>query len=232
MTDERVVDEIVTNFLYNTCRLCPRLTEHAVQAAGLCARVAGLHPKELGLDVEARMIPLVTGSVAEFYIEPMLPHIGDIDIMRYDDCLLAVPQGHPPPTQLPDEFHNYVKVCEIIDSHFSGYVYIELRYLLTKCTDSGRYNATEYEERGMYLSTTHDPKRHGPAWLHRKDDPSVLSTDEVHCVRCLLWPPQATDWPSRQRNYGWPDSTTIDHVFSNRCDLVQVAHRQLSLIHI
>jgi len=48
----------------------------------------------------------------------------------------------------------------------------------------------------------------------------------VPCIRCLSWPSQAADWPTRHRNYGWPDSATLDHVVSNGCDVVGVAHRQ------
>jgi len=88
--------------------------------------------------VDTEVIPLTTGSVAEFYIEPILPHLGDIDVMFHDTAELAIPRGHPPPTQLPAEFHNYVQVFEIIDSvpdiidsHLPGYVYLELRFILT-----------------------------------------------------------------------------------------------------
>ena len=118
MNDERVVEEIVTKFLLNTCRLFTKLSRPAVQAAWSCARVVDRHP-----DTDVDLIPLITGSVAEFYIEPMIPHIGDIDVMYHRSTLLAIPAGHPPPTQLPDEFHNYVKVLEIVDSHLPGYVY-------------------------------------------------------------------------------------------------------------
>jgi len=55
---------------------------------------------------------------------------------------------------------------------------------------------------------------------------SILPVDAVHCVRCLSWPPQAADWPTRHRTYGWPDSATVDRVVSNGCDVVNVAHRQ------
>ena len=107
MAEERVDSEIVSEFLLNTCRLRPRLTENAVQAAWRCVIVAKQHPDP---DAEAYRIPLLTGSVAEFYIEPMLPHVGDIDVMHYQNNHLAISRGHPPPTQLPDEFHNYVKI--------------------------------------------------------------------------------------------------------------------------
>jgi len=68
MNDERVIEEIVTTFLLNTCRL--KLSEHAIHAAGLCGHVAADHL----YDGEVDAIPLITGSVAEFYIEPMIPH--------------------------------------------------------------------------------------------------------------------------------------------------------------
>ena len=110
---------------------------------------------------------LTTGSVAEFYIEPILPLFGDIDVMHHWSTLLAIPRGHPPPTQLPAEFHNYVKVHEIIDSHLPGYVYLYLRYLLTECGDDDNYNAVEYG-RGKYLSNQKKcdvTNIHGPALI-------------------------------------------------------------------
>jgi len=136
MSGEQTVDEIVTNFLFSTCRLRQQLTRHAVQAAVHYAAAATLHPDD---DKEAEFIPLTTGSVAEFYIEPMLPHVGDVDLMYHRSTQLAIPRGHPPPTQLPAEFSDYVKVFEIVDSHFPGYVYLVSRYLLTECTDDGMY---------------------------------------------------------------------------------------------
>jgi len=58
---------------------------------------------------------------------------------------------------------------------------------------------------------------HGPAITHSK-------FDMVFCMRCLIWPPQAADWPRRSRSHGWPDSTTIDVVVNNGCDVVRIAH--------
>jgi len=220
------VSKIVTAFFLNTCRLPPRPRQCDVQAAAVCAALAGLHPAD---DEEADVIPLITGSVAEFYIEPMLPHVGDIDVMCHRNTSLAIPRGHPPPTQLPAEFHNYVKVFEIVDSHLPGYVYLPLRYLLSQCSDDGSYNCIEYDEE-EYLSnkddTVDDRDVHGPARLYDNSDTSVLSVDRVPCVRCLSWPPQAADWPTRHRNCGWPDAATLDRVVSNGCDVVRVAHRQ------
>jgi len=226
MSGEHTVDEIVTNFLLKTCRLRPQVTRHAVQAAVWCAMTAT--PPD---DTENDLIPLTTGSVAEFYIEPMLPHVDDVDVMAHFSTELAIPRGHPPPTQLPAEFSDYVKVCEIVDSHFPGYVYLVLRYLLTECTDDGtcRYTCFTHDTDNELCATTRtvdvDPQIiHGPALLAKIT--SFLPVDSVHCVRCLSWPPQAADWPTRHTNYGWPDSATVGRVVNNGCDVVRVAHRQ------
>jgi len=114
MADGGDVSKLITTFFLSTCRLRPWTNRRDLLAAMYCSMIAAADPDE---DEEAEYIPLITGSVAEFYIEPMLPHIGDIDVMYYCNTLLAIPRGHPPPTQLPAEFHNYVQVYEIIDSH-------------------------------------------------------------------------------------------------------------------
>ena len=103
--DECGVSKIVTTFLLNSCGLPPWPSRVAVQAAVCCGDIA---TKRQGCDDQVESVPLITGSVAEFYIEPMLPHIGDIDVMYHYNSYLAIPQGHPPPTQLPAEFHNHV----------------------------------------------------------------------------------------------------------------------------
>ena len=227
MTAECDVEEVVSQFLLNTCRLRPRLTLTAAQAALRCAQVAAVQADD---DDEVDLIPLATGSFAEFYIEPMLPHVGDIDVMFYCSTDLAVPRGHPPPTQIPAEFHNYVRVMDIIGSHLPGYVYLKIRYLLTECVEDGKYNAVEYDrQRQFYASNNEDCEGgdgiHGPAMLTDQIG-ALVPTDIVRCIRCLVWPPQAAHWPTRHRNYGWPDSITVDRVVSNGCDVVGAVHRQ------
>jgi len=223
------VSEIVTEFFFNTCQLRTQ-REYAVRAALYRGNVANLKPPD---DVAANYIPLTTGSVAEFYIEPMMRPINDIDVMYHRNTELAIPRGHPPPTQLPAEFHNYVRVHEIIDSHLPGYAYLELRYLLTECSDDGKYNSVRYEEQPYtknnvipiyaYKGLMMEP--HGPASC-TKVSGIGYQVDAVPCMRCLSWPPQAADWSTRHRNHDWPDSITLDRVLSNGCDVVPVAHRQ------
>ena len=213
MNDERVVEEIVTEFFLNTCRRRPQFSQHTAEAALACVYIASMH--------SLPTIPLTTGSVAEFYIEPMLPHIGDVDVMHYDTSVLAIPRGHIVPRELPDEFFDDFKVYEIIDSHLPGYVYLELHVGYSTKFPGCEYHATQcgtrvYKSNFVFGSDEYRPI-HGPAILLPRNEtrPGSLPTDAVPCVRCLVWPPQAADWPTRHRNYGWPDSATVDRVISN-----------------
>jgi len=143
--------------------------------------------------------------------------------MFYRSDELAIPTGTAPPTDLPGEFHNRIKVHEIVDDEFLGYVNLQLCYILTECIDDGKYNAVECERKVMEYEI--DEERHGPAFVTSwesdiSDDiygsvfgrlaGSSYSRDDVYCMRCLSWPSQAADWPTRHRNYGWPDPTTVD----------------------
>ena len=193
----------------------------------MCAEITTSHSDDAA---KPDYIPLTTGSVAEFYIEPMLRHVDDVDVMYHWNTTLAIPRGHPPPTQLPAEFSDYVQVFEIVDSHLPGYVYLKLRYLLTECTEDDKYHYIKYDN-VLYLKNYDDNWRtgympHGPAELLDNSRTSLLSVDTVKCIRCLAWPPQASDWLTRHRNYDWPDSATVDRIINNGCDVVRVAHRQ------
>jgi len=194
--------KIVTEFLLNTCRLRqPR--RHRVQATAVCCSHAALLPPP-PLDHKTYVVPLITGSSAEFYIQPMLPCVGDVAIMYHQSDTLVIPEGYPPPIELPAEFHSHVEVYEIIDSEYPGYVYLVTSYLLIEDSHVGKYNAIQlyrcYCELTRNIEPTHVQEIHGPA-VTRLATETQLSADEVPCVRCLSWPSHAADWPTRHRNY-------------------------------
>ena len=231
MEDEIIrsaASEIVTEFLFDTCTILPQPTKYDLQAATICARMATRHP-ESRANVDDN-VPMISGSVAEFYIEPMLPCIGDVDVMFHRNSKLAIPRGHPPPTQLPDEFNDYLNVLAIVDSQFPGYVYLDLYYYLEYCTDDDKYYIRHRNSGNALFSVGYNDElmryKHGPALTTDKYYTPLLSIDIVRCVRCLPWPTQAADWPTRHRNYDWPDSATVDRVVNNGFDVVHVAHHQ------
>jgi len=245
MADDRFKQEIVTTFLLCTCVTCQRMNLNSFISSLGCLAIAN----SPHTDETCCSIPLSTGSAAEFYIQPILSCVGDFDIMFHLTNQLAVPAGTAPPTQLPGDFDSVVRVFEIIDDNtFPGYVYLKSSYILTECTE-GKYIAERCERKfaskfvdmpritfvpkQLKLSVMHGPARVNvyralPPILRRQrriSGPS-LSIDQVYCVRCLSWPTQAAQWPTRHRIHGWPDSATIVRVVSEGCDVVQVAHRQ------
>ena len=134
MADDSVVvndddeSKIVTKFLLYSCRLQQPI-KHRVVAAAMCGAGATIvernssHDDVLGrkcVNDKVHHIPLITGSSAEFYIQPMLSFVGDVDIMCHRSDILAIPDGYPPPTELPAEFHSRAEVCEVIDSGYPG----------------------------------------------------------------------------------------------------------------
>jgi len=280
MADDSVVvvdddgddSKIVTKFFLSTCRLLQPSIQRveAVAMCFACATPVARKPPhdniQTRIDDEIHLNPLIAGSSAEFYIQPMLTCIGDVDIMYHQGDMLAIPYGYPPPTDLPAEFHSRVTVFEIVDSEYPGYVYLPMSYLLAEDSDAGKYNAIRYDKH-QYVSTVppdgredgyygpavtvtvpgehnmwpveavhcsymfgnphHPPvaERRGPASIN-VNTKHAWSCDSVTCIRCLSWPTQAAHWPTRHRNYDWPDSATVDRVVSNGCDVVQVAHPQ------
>jgi len=225
----------VSEFIHDTCQQLSKPEYSIFRDFGVHPYRA-VHPAD---ESETSVIPQITGSTAEFSIAPMLSCIGDVDVMFYYSSELAIPEGCPPPTRLPPEYDTHVKVYEIKDTEFSGYVFLVLSYLLRKRNSDGSYSAIkcdlqqplshEYYVRGINV--------HGPAArLYETDTLPFLTSmkpfyqgDSVKCMHSLVWPPQAADWPTRYRKNGWPDSVTIDCVVSKGCDVVPVAHCQCKL---
>ena len=232
MADE-VESKIVSQFLLNTCRLRQPCSIKQARAAVWCVgMLSSVGYRQNEDDEVIDHVPSTTGSVAEFYVQPMLSCINDVDTMFYRSDELAIPEGNPPPTELSAEFNSRVKVHEVIDSEFPGYVYLVLSYLLTEDLSTCKYTAAQYDRRQC---VAHDHRYdgfsdliaeiHGPATrFHVKNAGLVI--EFVSCIRCLVWPSQAADWPTRRRNYDWPDSATVDRVVNNGCDVVRVAHRR------
>jgi len=198
-----------------------------------------IHPVD---GLKCKVFPVSTGSAAEFYIEPMLSCVGDTDVMYHYSSELAIPEWYPPPSQLPAEFESRVKFYEIKDSHLPGYVYLNPIYILARNTHDSTHIVAEYVSsrnttlnHELYVSSDikDEVKIQGPAHKIATSLPLLFGcenfgvmTDAVPCVHCFVWPLQASEWPKRHRNSGWPDSATVDQVVGQGCDVVGVAHRQ------
>jgi len=186
MADDRICEEIITEFFLSTCRLRRRLNGHDLGACRRCLEIAGETFRRPD-DVEYGYITLITGSLAELYIEPMLWCVGDVAVMCHRSNQLAIPVGYTPPTQLPGEFGSHVEVYEIVNSKFPGYVYLWLSYLLTECVNDDKYNAVQCERllatNGSSDAEHRSHKRHGPALVNGQCVGAIdviLYTELVH----------------------------------------------------
>jgi len=107
----------------------------------------------------------------------VLSCVGDVDIMLHVNTMLAIPAGYPPPTQLPGEFDSRVKVYEIVNSEFPGYVYLVKSYFLTECVDDDKYKAEQCKRE---ICAADAVSLHGPALLHEEPSLSVAWTSSAN----------------------------------------------------
>jgi len=119
MANEDELHRAVTEFMLDTC-LYSTVTSRDVQACLICANGRVMCKDFMG-DVEV----FISGSVAEFYIKPLLSCIGDFDVMACPNSIIVIPSGQTLPTELPDHYQHIVDVYEVIDSHQPGYVYLQ-----------------------------------------------------------------------------------------------------------
>ena len=192
---------VVSNAIHAGTRHNSRFNYHHVRAVSVAA--FGAERVRLLNNLQAETVPTITGSSAEFYIEPMLSCIGDYDLMHYFDQVIAIPARYPPsifPTS--DGNIESLGVYEIHDSGcgISSYVYlaktsihrVDARIL---CVTQNRLSNCMHE----YLE-----QASGPALVHGTVEhfnypgvyfKSSVSSDFVHSVHCPVWPPQAAEWP-------------------------------------
>jgi len=212
---------------------------HLAFAVNIAALVA--ERTRLLNNLEAETVPTITGSSAEFYIEPMLSCISDSDIMHRYSNELAIPAGYPLPL-LPTSVGNSESL-DVREIHDSGSGISSYVYLVKSATEM-----TSLRLVNKYMSLVSQTVRlnclsncvhinpfqtSGPALVHDTAEllnnhglyfESLISSDFVRCMYCPVWPPQAAEWPRRPRYRGWPDSPTVDRVVGQGCDVVPVSH--------
>jgi hypothetical protein len=83
----------------------------------------------------------VSGSVSELIIEPMLPCIGDVDVTRVDDDIIAVQSKSQlrHEMKLPSIYKSIVEFFAIVDTEYPAYVELVKIGELHKQSDSHNY---------------------------------------------------------------------------------------------
>ena len=228
MSAER--DAIVSDLIVKTCRPDPQPNVNKVLEWRSATQMDDF-------------IWTTTGSLSELYIEPILKCIDDVDIMCFDNSRLAVWSRQEIPLHLPHIFKDAVELFEIVNvdnnAQLINYVFLRFIGLLIKQQQhQDAYCFTPSEVRmDMYYSDRmkemfvirEGMEHHGPAAKTERAamiNNKYFASDYVSAVTCLSWPKQANEWRRRPRKALWPDSSTIERIVRNGCDLVNVAHQQ------
>ena len=199
MANDHALHRCVTEFMLDTCRYDTKQNYCALAACltRCIAMTAG--------DGEV----FSSGSCAKFYIEPMLPYVGDIDVMSCFNHCLAIPAGHTPPTELSSHFLPNVTAYEIIDSHQPGFV-----YLMTSCV-------LMRNENGIYVVKKRLTGGHMPRFLLRPDIQDTAKLVANKCRSVAHFPDhlkQNVHGPAVQIDINWPVTKTHSRFAScNAC---------------
>lgn len=199
-------DEIVSNFFLDTCQLNPQPNLQKLDV--FKCLTSG--------DVEYGIT--TAGSARDIYIQPMLPCIHGVNRLLYPTHAIAVPSMNQLPRHLPSIFVDELLVSEIIDSEFSGFVYLLSFGTLSRSFD-GTTIGFKSKRVADYLNLYSPEDRQIQEFVY----PAGRVRD-TYVIRCLEWPTQAAEWRKRRRKYGWPDAATIADVVSSGCEVVLSEH--------
>jgi hypothetical protein len=140
------MENIISEFISNSCAIRPR-----PNLMRFLAIARACEHQVTDVPDSCNIIQTTSGSVSEFYIEPMISFIGDVDIMWFRNDKLVVSSvdrahGH---TELPPEFHTHdeIEVYEMVNSQFPGYVFIRL---VGKLIKSGQQNIYVFQPSGFH----------------------------------------------------------------------------------
>jgi len=126
MTDEDALHRIITKVMLNNC--CCTINENDISLR----KLTGDCPNVIANCFLGEAEAFISGSMAELYIQPALRCYGDIDIMHTVKTTLVIQYGKSPPIELWDCHQDTVTVCEIVDNHKPGYVYLQQSYIVRK----------------------------------------------------------------------------------------------------
>jgi len=219
------MEEDLSNFIGNSSAICvlPNLVRFDALTTPYFQRSASVNDNE-------STIRTVAGSAGEFYVVPMLTCIGDVDVMVCPCDELVVPAWHrvvvdeyveslPPEFRVDDE----IVMSELVESELPNHVFLRR---VGKLVRRVRRHRSTYEFVPETTSSSPRRSRRG-ARKQRRPSPrseSSILLDEIHCIRCLEWPPQVADWSVRPRQNDWPTTAAIESVIRSGCDVIPIRH--------
>ena len=222
------MDAAVSEVLLETCRL-RRQPEVARFVSWCCAGDGGVDSTHL------------TGGFGDLDID-IASDGGECEPIHVVQCrndAVVMPSGHRAYQRLPGYFADKVDLYAIGDARLSHGISLNYVGQLKKLSpDGSSYDflpkpASETSQSGSDTeSVENNLEGHEAADGKSIRFRSALAgqawrTHVTPCIRCMEWPLQAADWPTRSRQHGWPKPAAIDLAVRNGCDLLRqrVRHR-------
>ena len=226
-------EEMVSFYITSTCQLLPKSFPIVTDKMHNLIPPGCSNPKTYSI---------LSGSNAEFYIQPLLTCIGDNDFLICEVDEMAFTTNVP---VLPRDIRGLPESirCFKIEPYQRYPGFVRLRGLGTtnydweyKKYDRDHAHFSDcYKKRNVALSSDQvlctriinnsQTSSMGPAIKYHSYADCCLGVDIVESVWCPQWPSEAQDWPNRPRNYGWPTVATISDVVQQGCHAVYVQHR-------
>src|SRR6218665_3114270 len=219
------MDDVVSEFIVGTCRMFRKFNTNGFES---------MHSKH---GKESNSYFIVCGSCAEFFIQPIQPCFGDLDIFQVKHKFLAFTNEKP---ALPyDIRHTACEIdCLLMEPYLDYPGFIRLRQfgLMSYNWESKAFEFIQSDVQRILEGTSKEvPVDHsatnaafwmkvGPAARACLSDKISITFDYVASIWCPQWPKEAKLWPNRRRKYGWPTTAIIQEVVQNGCHVVNAKH--------
>src|SRR6218665_3528966 len=212
------MDDSVSEFIVGTCRMLPKSGSNVSES---------MQFRNL---IQMEKYFIVSGSCAEFFIQPLHSSIGDVDFLQMKPHSLAFTGEEP---VLPyDLRHNSQPTdCMLMEPYVDYPAFVRLR-LVGQIVYNYERKIFEFKKvKVQKFATTFEKDENDPEVNISKVGPSSRHSvytagqiDLVDATWCPQWPNEAMNWIFRRRKYGWPTTAVIHEIVQNGCHVVFAQH--------
>src|SRR6218665_527010 len=195
------MDDVVSEFIVGTCRMFRKFNRNVFDS------MYSIHGESSNFHF------IVCCSCVEFFIQPIQPCFGDVDMFLVKHSLLAFTNEKP---VLPYDIRHiaYAIGCLLMEPYLDYPGFIRLRQfgLMFYNRESKAFEFIQSDVQRILKATElevdatkyGDWIKVGPAARTCFSDLHMHSFDYVASIWCPQWPKEAKQWPNRRRKYGWP----------------------------
>src|SRR6218665_1853021 len=196
----------VSAFIVSTCRILQKSNTNVSESIRL------INYKELNAYF------ILSGSYAEFFVQPLHPCFGDVDCLTMKTDSLAFTDKSPALPYALRHIADPIK-CMLIEPCLDYPGFVRLR-LFGEIKYNWERNIFEFEKvtrQKLLVTKTQEEydTDENVSWVGPSNRHNVLNISTIDLVQatwCPQWPNEARDWPLRLRKHGWPTADAIQEV--------------------